>query len=87
MGMRMQVALFCRAFAIVFLTAANVVFITHMQWIAMAVTGFGISWVWWENTQMAVDFRERKSQLAYASGAAAGTLVGAGIANQLQQLF
>ena len=53
----------------------------------MVVTGFGISWVWWENTQRAVDYRDKGSQLAYALGAAVGTLVGALGANQLRLLF
>ena len=69
--------LFWRAFAIVFLTAMNVVNISSGQWVKMTITGFGISWLWWSNAQEAVDHRDRKSQYAYACGAATGTLVGA----------
>jgi hypothetical protein len=78
---------FKRAFAIVFLTAANVVNISHSQWILMTLTGFGISWLWWENTQCAVDYRNKLSQCSYAGGAAVGTLVGVWVAQLLGGLL
>jgi len=82
-----RLQLFWRAFGIVFLTAMNVVNIGNSQWILMTATGFGISWLWWANAQQAVDHRDKKSQLAYACGAAAGTLIGAATAKAIGRLL
>ena len=67
---------FGRAFAIVVLTAANVRFIAAGHVLLMFVTGCGISWVWWTNTQTAASTRRRGAGLAYGLGAGCGTVVG-----------
>jgi hypothetical protein len=72
--------LWLRGFVIVFLTAANVVNISRGQWLAMFVTGFLISFVWWHNTQTAVQDKSLRGGVCYALGAGAGTVAGAGLA-------
>jgi len=71
-----RLALFGRGFVIVFLTAANVKLISRGLYPWAFVTGFGISAVWWLNAGKASDDRSRLSLLAYAFGAATGTVCG-----------
>ena len=68
--------LWCRAFAIVFLTAANVRLISRGLYPWAFVTGWGISFVWWHNSRTAARSDLPMSSLVYATGAATGTVCG-----------
>lgn len=75
--MTVYAQLFLRGFTIVSLTAANVVNLTQHHWTAAFLTGGGISLVWRWNARNAIEVRTLAADLAYASGAAVGTLCGA----------
>lgn len=77
---------FLRAFAIVCVTAGNVVLIASRAWLPMALTGGVLSFLWWGNAQAANRETSRAHQLAYAAGAAAGTVTGAWLASSLSSL-
>jgi hypothetical protein len=71
-----MIRLFFRGWLIVSLTAANVSFIGQHNYPLAFVTGFGISLVWYGNSQRANDHRTTMSSWVYALGAAAGTMTG-----------
>ena len=68
-------AIALRGFWIVFLTATNVVQVSHEHYLGALVGGFLISWTWWSNAYRA-SLPLRGSALAYGLGAGAGTLCG-----------
>lgn len=74
--MRLYANLYARGFAIVCLTAINVVNVTHRHWLPAFVTGFGISLVWRWNARNAVRLDTRTADAVYALGAACGTVSG-----------
>ena len=74
---------FLRAFAIVTVTAGNVVLIAARAWLPMAVTGALLSFIWWGNAQAANREKGRAHQVAYAAGAGLGTVTGAWLASHL----
>lgn len=76
-------ALFGRAFAIVTLTAVNVVNVAHGRYGWAFVTGWGISAVWWANSRTAAHSPLRGAWLAYSLGAGCGTCVGMAIGARL----
>jgi len=65
-----------RAFSIVTCTAANVSLISQQHYLLAFLSGGLLSWIWWQNTKTAVKTDGRLAQLAYACGAACGTVVG-----------
>lgn len=65
-----------RAFLIVTITATNVSMIARGHYLMAFCTGGALSWVWWGNTRTAVRSDVRGAQVAYALGAAAGTVAG-----------
>ena len=67
--------IFLRGFVIVFLTAANVVQVSHGRYLSACVGGFLISFVWWTNAFHA-SRPVQWSALAYGLGAATGTVAG-----------
>lgn len=69
-------SVFFRAFVIVSLTAANVRLVSDGRYLAAFGTGGALSAVWWFNTGIAAHNRQRGMWLAYALGAAAGTVFG-----------
>lgn len=73
---------FLRAYAVVTITAANVVLIQRHAWGAMFVSGALLSWIWWTNTRTANRRDGRAHQLAYSLGAGCGTLTGAFLASR-----
>jgi len=74
---------FGRAFAIVTVTAANVVLIAARAWLPMALTGALLSFIWYGNAQAANRHTTRAHQFAYAAGAGLGTVTGAWLASWL----
>lgn len=72
-----------RGAAIVSPTAANIVFIARGRWGLMALSGFAISAIWWRNAHAAAHRDQPWAWAAYGLGAAAGTLLGAWIAQWL----
>jgi hypothetical protein len=72
--------LFLRGFCIVGLTAANVAFIAHRNYPLAMLTSYGISVLWWTNSQQAHRSTVPGARWVYAAGAAAGTLVGMALA-------
>lgn len=62
-------------FAQVVFVAMNTVFIAEYQLLSNLVTAFLISWVWSANVRR-VAFGDRLDRVFYASGAAAGSVVG-----------
>jgi len=60
----------------------NIVFITYHNLIAMTITGFAISIIWTFNVKK-VAFGSLIDRIVYASGAAAGTLIGYYISKSL----
>ena len=65
----------CRGFWIVFLTAANVVQVSHGHYLGALVGGFLISATWWSNSH-AAKVCVRGASMAYGLGAALGTVSG-----------
>lgn len=74
--MRLLAIVFWRAFLIVMLTAINVTQIGGGHYERAFFSGGALSWVWWHNTRVAALTPESGGQLAYALGAAVGTVVG-----------
>ena len=77
-----MIALFFRAFAQVALVSASTVFIAKENYIGTFVVGFGISWLWTGNVKK-VAFGTKKERVAYAAGAACGSLFGLLVASSL----
>lgn len=73
--MKDTIKLFFTAFLQVTLVAMNVTFISHGMILAMALTGFGISYLWTGNIKK-VAFGSQTDKLIYSSGAMVGTLTG-----------
>ena len=71
-----MIRVFLRGFAIVFLTALNVTQVSRGHYLGALLVGFGISFVWYGNSQSANDRRSRTAQVTYACGAACGTICG-----------
>jgi len=65
-----------RGFAIVLLTALNVVQISRGHYLGAFVVGGAISWTWFGNSRTAAFSEARFARHAYAFGAAVGTLTG-----------
>jgi hypothetical protein len=80
---RLYASLWLRGFAIVFLTATNVVNITQRHWVVMFLTGGAISLVWRWNARNAVRVDSFAADVCYAFGAAVGTVSGAWVARSL----
>jgi len=84
-------SIFFRAWLIVFFTSANVSFLARWRkgqidvktvfWTAL--TGFGISAVWWFNSYSAAHSGLPGAWFVYATGAMTGTLTGATAARRL----
>jgi len=70
------VSVFLRALLIVGLTAANVRLVSDGRYLAAFFTGGALSAVWWGNTGIAAHNQKRGMWLAYAFGAACGTVCG-----------
>jgi hypothetical protein len=64
------------------LVSMNIVFITYHNLITMTITGFAISVIWTFNVKK-VAFGSLIDRIVYASGAAAGTLIGYYISKSL----
>ena len=76
-----HLSIFARAFIIVALTAGNVRLVSDGRYLGMFLTGGMLSWVWWQNSGLASAHRDdRGLQMAYALGAACGTVTGMWIA-------
>ena len=71
---------FLRGFSLVLLVSANTVQIADRHWVGMGIVGFLISLVWWANSSAQRE-TYRGAGAVYATGAAVGTLVGAGLAD------
>jgi hypothetical protein len=71
-----QLTLFSQGFLIVALTALNVRLISRGLWLGAFLTGFSISWVWWQNSQSANRSTVPGARATYAIGAACGTVCG-----------
>lgn len=69
-----------RGFCIVFLTATNVVQVSHGHYDGAFVVGFLISWLWWGNAHKP---NVPGAALAYGVGAACGTVAGMAFAYRL----
>jgi hypothetical protein len=69
-------SLFGRGFAIVALTAANIVQITRGRYVGAFLFGAGISYVWWLNAHSAAHSDLKYAQVTYALGAGCGTVCG-----------
>ena len=70
-----HLAIALRGFGIVFVTAANVLQVSHGHYGGALVGGFLISFLWWTNSYMAKTHVPGAS-FAYAAGAALGTVSG-----------
>lgn len=64
-----------RGFWLVFLTASNVWQVSHSHYSGALLGGFLISFTWWSNSH-AAKTDVRGGALAYAAGAAVGTVSG-----------
>lgn len=67
--------LFLRGLCIVGLTSSNVAFIAHHDVPMAILTSYGISALWWTNSQQAHRSTVYAGRWIYAAGAATGTLV------------
>ena len=72
-------SLFGRGFVIVFLTATNVVQVSHAHYGMAFVGGLLISWVWWSNAHRA-SVPVVGGGFVYGLGAACGTVCGMKVA-------
>jgi hypothetical protein len=79
-GMMHYASIFGRAWLIVFLTAANVGFISRGEYVAAFATGGMLSYVWWTNSRTAAHSTLRFGRIVYALGAACGTVSGMALA-------
>lgn len=70
-----KVKLFGTGFLQVSLVASQTWLILHQLWIAIFITAFLISYIWTWNVKRVV-FGDAWDRVAYASGAAVGTIVG-----------
>ncbi len=84
--MKTRIYLFLTALLQVMLVSMNIVFITYHQLLAMTITGFAISIIWTFNVKK-VAFGSLIDRVVYASGAAAGTLIGYYISKQFVNFF
>jgi len=84
--MKTRIYLFSTALLQVMLVSMNIVFITYHQLLAMTITGFAISIIWTFNVKK-VAFGSLTDRVVYASGAAAGTLIGYYISKQFVNFF
>jgi hypothetical protein len=82
---KVYAALWLRGFAIVCCTAMNVVNISQHHWTMAGLTGGAISLIWRWNARNAVKADTLPADLAYALGAAMGTLTGMALAGLLKQ--
>lgn len=73
-------SVFARAWLIVSLTASNVRLVSDGRYLAAFCTGGALSAVWWANTGIAAHNTRRGMWLAYALGAACGTVTGMALA-------
>lgn len=71
-----MISLFVRAYLQIALVSANVANIAAGHYVWAFLTGFGISYVWWLNARSAGRVEGRGGHLAYALGAACGTITG-----------
>lgn len=71
---------FLRAFVVVTLTASNVRLVSDGRYLAAFGTGGALSAVWWFNTGVAAHQTAAGAWLAYALGAACGTVTGMALA-------
>jgi hypothetical protein len=74
--MRLRVETFCRAFALVACTAANVKQITLNHYGGAFLLGTAISWLWFRNARGAALDGETYLRECYALGAGCGTVFG-----------
>ena len=74
--------LFGTGFIQVLFVAANTAFIAAYALLGNLLTAFAISWVWTYNVRRVV-FGDNKDRLAYAVGAALGSVTGTVVANIL----
>ena len=68
-------AVWARGFTIVFLTASNVVQVSHGHYVGAFINGFLISFLWWSNSHAAKRGGWRGA-FWYGLGAATGTVAG-----------
>lgn len=72
---RLRLSLVATAFVQVIFVAMNTVFIAHYKLLPNFLTGFLISYVWTWNVKR-VAFGDHGDRIAYASGAAIGSVTG-----------
>ena len=72
---RLRLTLVATAFVQVIFVAMNTVFIAHYKLLPNLLTGFMISYVWSWNVKR-VAFGDHGDRLAYATGAALGSVTG-----------
>jgi hypothetical protein len=77
------IRLFVTGFLQVSLVAAGTVFQSHFNYLPAFLNGFAISAVWWFNARSAGRAKQPLAFLAYALGAATGTIAGMKIASVL----
>lgn len=65
-----------RAFTIVTCTALNVSQVAQGHYLAAFFTGGLLSYIWWTNTKTAANVAGEGAHVAYAFGAACGTIFG-----------
>lgn len=70
------VKVFGRAFLIVTCTALNVTQVAQHRFLAAFFTGGLLSYIWWTNSRTAAHSEVKHAQIAYALGAAFGTVFG-----------
>lgn len=78
--------LFGTGFLQVFFVGANTAFISHYALIGNLLTAFAISWIWTHNVKK-VAFGDEKDRMAYAVGAALGSVTGTVTANRALNLM
>jgi hypothetical protein len=84
--MKTRFYLFLTALIQVMLVSMNVIFITYHHVLAMTLTGFSISLIWTFNVKK-VAFGSTVDRIIYASGAAAGTLLGYFISRNFIEIY
>lgn len=74
--MREFLTVWRRAFTIVTCTALNVSQVAGVHYFSAFFTGGLLSYIWWTNTKTAAKVEGEGAHIAYALGAACGTVAG-----------
>ena len=81
-----QVSLFLTGMLHVLLVAVNTYQLAHKKWVGCFIVGFAISFIWTFNVKK-IAIGRMQERIAYALGAAIGTLMGLGLSIYVYEIL